>query len=191
MSNHYQQHPTADDGQHRGLGNSPEPISNPKSQELYDAAAREYRAMLTSEGKLNDTSGIRKTDHGQGNVLLHPGSDRAGILLSRPGLQGPLSDEGRAVRAVHSGSYGHPRKEPRCNQHRSDCGVAKHYGLHLIAAGLADCLNSAVAVIIRRYRSIVKNYQLHILAACAGFALLGVIFLIGVIISCALKLGVR
>jgi len=43
----------------------------------------------------------------------------------------------------------------------------------------------------RRDCGVVKNYNLHGAAVCVAFALLGVICFIGVLISCALKLGVR
>jgi hypothetical protein len=127
MSNHYQQHPQSDDRQHRGLGNPSEPFSNTKSQELYDAAARGYRAMLTPEGKLNDIDWIRKADHGQGHVLLHSDSDGGGVLRTRTGLRNRLSDEGRAVRAVHAGTDDHSRQESsryKCDSYNSKSGLA-------------------------------------------------------------------
>lgn len=149
MPNHYQPYPTVDDRQRREFGTVPEPTSTAQlyiSNTAAGTVSPSGVSMLTLKGTDNDASGIRETNHGQGNVLLHKGSEWRGVLFARSGFQGPFIHEGRAVCEVHADRDSCLREESSSDGRSGDSSLEDDcYGGMVLISYLACALFAVAA----------------------------------------------
>lgn len=153
MPKYYPQYPDAEDLQHSRVGTSSNPYSNPKSQALYDEAAREYRDMLMSQGHNYDPSGNRGSNTSPRPVLLSEDPDRYRGIRTCQVLPSKEGHADRAESEVYDDSPSASGKSSGGEQHRVDRCVI-HYPVHvhliiiaatLVLLGVSYCFWYGVA----------------------------------------------